>query len=49
MVYSSAYQTQTTKSFSMFNIIAAKLVMKKAKTDSATECLKTLHWLPMKY
>ena len=29
--------------------IAAKLVMKKAKTDSATESLKTLHWLPIKY
>ena len=23
--------------------------MKKAKTDSATECLRTLHWLPIKY
>ena len=23
--------------------------MKKAKTASATECLKTLHWLPIKY
>ena len=29
--------------------IAAKLVMQRAKTDSATECLKTLHWLPIKY
>ena len=29
--------------------IAAKLVMKKAKTDSATECLKSLYLLPIKY
>ena len=29
--------------------IAAKLVMKKTKTDSVKECLRTLHWLPIKY
>ena len=29
--------------------IAVKLVMKKAKTDSVTECLRTLYWLLIKY
>ena len=29
--------------------IAFKLVMKETKTDNATECLRTLHWLPIKY
>ena len=29
--------------------IAAKLVMKKTMIDSAMECLRTLHWLPIKY
>ena len=29
--------------------IDAKLVVKKTKTASVTECLRTLHWLPIKY
>ena len=49
MIYSLAYQTQTTKKLQHVQNIAAKLVMKKAKTDSATDCLKTLYWLPIKY
>ena len=28
--------------------MAAKLVLGKSKMDSATECLKTLHWLPVR-
>ena len=28
--------------------IAAKLILKKTKRDSATECRKQLHWLPIK-
>ena len=28
--------------------MAAKLVLKKGKYESATKCLKTLHWLPIK-
>ena len=29
--------------------IAAKIVLNKGKYDSATSCLATLHWLPIKY
>ena len=29
--------------------IAAKVVLNKGKYDSATSCLATLHWLPIKY
>ena len=29
--------------------IAAKVVLNKGKYDSATSCLETLHWLPIKY
>ena len=28
--------------------ITAKLVLQKKKSDSATQCLKTLHWLPIR-
>lgn len=27
--------------------MAAKLVLRKCRRDSATDCLKTLHWLPV--
>ena len=29
--------------------IAAKIVLNKGKYDSATSCLATLHWVPIKY
>ena len=29
--------------------VAAKSVMKKTKTDTVTGCLRTHHWLPIKY
>ena len=29
--------------------LAAKVTLGKQKSDSSTECLKTLHWLPVKY
>ena len=29
--------------------LAAKVALGKQKSDSSTECLKTLHWLPIKY
>ena len=29
--------------------LAAKVMLGKQKSDSTTECLKTLHWLPIRY
>ena len=29
--------------------LAAKVTLGKEKSDSSTECLNTLHWLPIKY
>ena len=29
--------------------MSAKLVKRKGKLDGATECLESLHWLPVKY
>ena len=29
--------------------MAAKVALGKQKSDSCTECLKTLHWLPIRY
>ena len=29
--------------------LAAKVILGKQKSDSSKECLKTLHWLPIKY
>ena len=29
--------------------LAPKVILGKHKSESSTECLKTLHWLPIKY
>ena len=29
--------------------LAAKIILGKQTSDSCTECLKTMHWLPIKY
>ena len=29
--------------------MCARLVLRRSKTDSATACLRDLHWLPVKY
>ena len=39
----------TTKSLQSIQTYAAKVVCKKQKYDSSTECLFNLHWLPIHY
>ena len=36
------------KRFQRVQNMAAKIILRKGKYDSATQCLKTLHWLPVR-
>ena len=37
------------KELQLVQNMSAKLVKRKGKLDSATECMESLHWLPIKY
>ena len=49
ILYWSISPSQLLSLFNLYKIMLPKMVCKKQKFDSSTECLYKLHWLPIHY